>query len=320
MISYKIVFSILVHEKWDVVLDQVINYLTLNSGCAIVLHRSQKFNNSESKLSEDSFFEAISQIGDVYINPTSVRTGLYDLIQAHVSNFDYMRDLVDFEFFVPSASNEYFILPNVYDYLKGYDCGFGFEKEKNYDKWSHYAGAKNDPDMKNIIQAAGGYRILGSQIEGSFYSKSLFSRIAAIIDEYYHFELMSIRYAREEFYFSSIVDGFIHAGEAINLLEGKPFTRIDWSRDLTLSIRLFEVRRWMIDKKYYCVKRVDRVFNAAIREYVRKAYGYDNELARYVPLRSRSDIAIWCDAVMDLLTTYYGLIPRMFRKIKKLFK
>ena len=311
-----IVFSILVHERWDVVLDQIMNYLTLNPGCCIVLHKSQKFNNNGSGLSEQSFLDAIESIGNVYINPTSVRTGLYDLIQAHLSNFSFINNTIDFDFFVPGASNELFILPGVYDIMKEYDCGYGFEIKKDKSNWQQYSYAENDNDLKNIIQETGGDTIIGAQIEGSFYSKDLFARIAGIINRNYDHVTMGIKYAREEFYFSTIVEGFISAGETIKVLKDKPFTRIDWSRDLTLSIRLYEVRRWINNKRYYCVKRVNRSLNAAIREYIRKKYRYENALSKYVIIPQRSYLGIYFDAIKDYLTTYFSLIPRAINKLK----
>ena len=85
--KYKIVFSIPIHEKFEVVLDQTLNYLTLNADCAIVYHISQGFDEKNSKISRLEFESIISQYNGVYINPTSVRTGFGDIIQAHIINY-----------------------------------------------------------------------------------------------------------------------------------------------------------------------------------------------------------------------------------------
>ena len=104
--KYNIVFSIPIHEKLEVVIDQIINFFYFNQNCAIVFHISQGFNYKQSGLSLEEFKERIAQIGNVYINPESVRTGRDDIIQAHLSNFKFVYSFLEFDFFSLCASNE----------------------------------------------------------------------------------------------------------------------------------------------------------------------------------------------------------------------
>lgn len=57
--KYKILFSIPVHEKLEVVLDQIANIFTLNKDCGIVLHFSPVFDYANSAIDKDTFIKKI---------------------------------------------------------------------------------------------------------------------------------------------------------------------------------------------------------------------------------------------------------------------
>ena len=59
----KILFSIPVHEKLEVVLDQLINIRTLNPDICVVLHLSPVFDYVHSALSLDEFKCIINNMG-----------------------------------------------------------------------------------------------------------------------------------------------------------------------------------------------------------------------------------------------------------------
>lgn len=111
-------------------IDQILNFTTLNPGCGIVLHMSQGFDWRKSELGSEEFDEIIKDFPNVFINTESVRTGAYDIIQAHISNYKYVRSIVDFEFYCMCASNELFIKPGLYEHIKEYDCGVDYNDVK----------------------------------------------------------------------------------------------------------------------------------------------------------------------------------------------
>lgn len=127
--KYNIVFSLPVHEKFEVITDQLLNILTLNPNCAVVLHLSPSFNYAESAMSKEEFGKVVGErfADQVFINSESVRTGWFDIIQAHLANFKYISSLIDFEYFSLIASNELFIRKGLYDKIKFFDCGLGGE-------------------------------------------------------------------------------------------------------------------------------------------------------------------------------------------------
>lgn len=63
MEHYRIIFSIPVHEKLEVVLDQLANILTLNPKCGVVLHLSPVFDYQKSRISLPDFMKKIASYG-----------------------------------------------------------------------------------------------------------------------------------------------------------------------------------------------------------------------------------------------------------------
>lgn len=94
MRKYRILFSIPVHEKPEVVLDQINNFLHFNPDCCIVLHISSGFRFDSDHISEDGFFSALGDIDRVYVNPNRLRSGLEDIIQCHISNFCLLHNRI----------------------------------------------------------------------------------------------------------------------------------------------------------------------------------------------------------------------------------
>lgn len=271
------VFSVPVHERWDVVLDLVLNFRYLNPSSAIVLHVSEGFNEKESPMKRERFEKIINEIGGVFINPESVRTGYSDIIQAHLSNFKYISSQSDFHFFSLCASNELFVKPGLYEHIKEYDCGVDLFDPKDRPIWvvGHYAS--DDVDLKRMIEESGGSKIIASHIEGSYYSKPLFKEIVDIIEHHYDYREMKTAYPREEIYFSTILDGLLNKFTNIKVQNPGLFTFVHWAFGYTrMKICVTDLKKCQaIESQYYSVKRVDRSIDSHIRAYLRKQYGYD---------------------------------------------
>lgn len=285
--KYKIVFSIPVHEKYEVVLDQALNYLTLNPGCAIVYHISQGFNEADSALSRKDFERIISNIDGVFINPQSIRTGLSDIIQTHLLNFRYICSTIDFEYFSMCASNELFVKSGLYDLIRDYDCGVRFFKAADRPEWvpAHYAS--KDSCLKAMMKAIDVDDIHPSNIEGSFYSKKIFSTICAVIESYYDYREMKVKYPREEVYFSTVLWPIIKNDETIRVYS-QLFTLVHWNigtiRYDNMKIGIMDVRKSQdATSPFYSVKRIERKLDDYCRTYIRQQCGYYNELKKYYP-------------------------------------
>ena len=313
--KFKIVFSIPVHEHFEVILDQILNITTLNPLCAVVLHISPMFEYDKSLMQKIQFEDALKKLdlnNFVLINPESVRTGLFDIIQAHISNFKYVNSMIDFEYFAMLSSNELFIKAGLYDEMKKFDCGLGKKRVYKGMLWTAGIKSLNDKDLEYMREELSASAIYGSQIEGSFYKKEIFGTISSIITSHYDYRKMKVKYAREEIYFSTIFWALNESGKYVVNNNGC-FTFVPWKRK-SILVRLKEVRKYELPHTaFYSVKRVERNIRDNIRSYERQKYGYWEKEIEYCPyIDKRSLIILYAiDLIKDII--YY------IKKIKSRF-
>ena len=316
----KLLFSIPIHERLEVVIDQIVNIQTLNEDAGIVLHLSLGYCDRNSSLPLSDFLRIVKRFDNVWVNPNRVRTGNYDIIQAHMENFNYIKGVVEFEYFSMLASNELFIKRGLYNYIHNYDCGVDYNDVSKNNRW--YAGkqAKSDNSLMAIMAHLDADKIVGSQIEGTFYRKELFDIIQKNIVEYYDYRTMAVAYAREEVYFSTIFWA-INRNANFRVLKGGMFTFCPWSRQFTMNIRLNEVRNLMQDisnNTIYSVKRCDRKLNDCIRAYLRQYYGYVEceKILLGGAVRVMSNVGLRCAEVKKEMLCYWLIMKKVFKKIR----
>ncbi len=271
MKRYDLVFSIPVHEQINVVVDQLINFSHFNNGCAIVLHLNPSF-----VLSNDDFalLKKVSDyLGNVFINPKRLKAGLNNIIQTHLSNYEFIRNL-DFEYFVMSSSNELFVKKGAYDYIMQFDCveyGQKTSIKTNPEEinWKQMKHAIKDESLINATSPILDGFLYGGQIEGSYYKKELFEKMWMRINSFFDYEHLSNLYAKEEVYFHTLCayfdDGSFRKSENV--------TFADWDNGLKVykrTVRAIQKK----DVNYFSVKRVTRELNNYIRIYVRNRSKY----------------------------------------------
>lgn len=270
-----IIFSIPIHEKLEVVFDQIENYKFFNPDCGIVLHFSKKFDYGNSAITREEFEEKVRNIGNIFINPISVRTGWADIIQAHLSNFYYVKEQCEFEFFALCASNELFIRAGLYQWIREYDCGIkcGEVTESTSTAWPQGKMAQKDAVLKKILQEIGGKKIICAQVEGTFFRRALFDDICEVINRNYDYRSMEFPYPREEIYFSTIIGNWKEQGKKINLYLNGFFTFIPWYEE-DFRIKIEDIKRLREENaQYFSVKRIERDVNDNIRKYIREEIG-----------------------------------------------
>lgn len=281
-----IVFSIPVHEKLEVVLDQIINFKFFNSECGIVLHFSDKFDYVNSSITKNEFKKIVRNIGNIFLNPESLRTGECDIIQAHLSNFNYIKELYEFEYFVLCASNELFIRHGAYQWIKEYDCVIYSSKVSEHPEWVQGKVAKRDIELQKLMREIDATEIIGTRVEGSCYKKDLFDEICKVINRNYDYRTMELRYAREEVFFSTIIWNWKEKGRKIRIYESGTLTYTSWEH--CLKIKIDDIKHLLIETNpYFSVKRIKRDLNDYVRSYIREEldggyYNYEFDLLKSV--------------------------------------
>lgn len=299
---YNFIFSIPIHEHFEVVLDQVINIKHYNPNCAIVFHISQVFDYKNSLMTREEFDSCIQKIGDVYVNPQSLRTGFADIIQAHISNFEYVKTVADFHFFAMMSSNELFVREGLFEKVKTYDCG------ANVDPLNPKATAKTpqaiaDNILTKIVSQFPNGEKRGSQIEGTFYRKELFATICRVITEAYDYREMKLAYPREEIYFSTVLYCLMQQDSTVKRLDDCKFTLMQWNHALRVFIS--DVRRIRnSNTNFYSLKRIDRTLDDFVRKYIMITGGYYHLEHSYNPKLRKNIVKALIKYIKELFPYY----------------
>lgn len=216
------------------------------------------------------------------------------MVHTHVSNFEYIADKADFEYFVLTASNEEFVRTGLYDMISAYSCGFNYEFLWSYTHWIHREKAIQDPVIYDICRYFGQdmSQVVLAQVEGTFFTKELFGKVVEVMKRIYPVSDAepAVLYPREEVYYHTI---------AYFLMEDK--TKIFRARMTYVAFNIVGLVPyvWTIRKVMkhsltdYSVKRVDRKLNDPNRSYIRCQCGnYFDEVHSILPDARRVPAAV----------------------------
>lgn len=314
--SCYVMFSIPVHERLEVLVDQLLNFKHFNPNSGFVIHFSKEFDYNNSLLTKNDFLSIVNKFNNVYINPNSLRTGFGDIIQAHLSNFVCVKN-VDFIYFAICASNELFIKPGVYKYMKKADCGV-MQNILNDRKWAHGEFVDKDIDFSNYLLTKNVSTVMLTRPEGQFYKKALFEKVEYEINSFYNYKKIDALYPREEVYFPTII---ANLSSEDRLRISSPFNYSAYHFTHLWDVTKNEVDRLISsENEYYSVKRVDRKINDCVRAYIRDSNGY-NEIETDVLLPYGIELKSFSGITTNFLDCWKYVhsiarnIPAIFKRI-----
>lgn len=312
---YDAVISIAVHERPDIVVDQLLNIRHFFPNALIVLHISKAFNDAESKFKLLDLLRFLNRFPDLILNPSRLETRWGDILHVILSNFHLVSNY-SFKYFIILNSNELFVRRGVNEYLSHYDAGMfqGYHtvflrNESAESKTAFFAATISDQALEKIMHEVGSNEIHLSQPEGLFFKKEIIASMVEIIDRYYDHSLQSSIYPREEAYFSTIISSPLFCKK--NLKIGK-----------NISYRLGTYNNgWNVtvhDVKYYsnrsgnvfALKAFRRNERCSSRVFLRRHCGYENELYKITRIKVHHSIVI-----LRLEEWMTGTFGRVFRKI-----
>ena len=293
------IFSIPVHEKTEVVIDQIINCKYFAPDCGIVLHLSKGFDFEHSFHSRKEFLSILKTFDNVFVNPTSFDTMWADIVQTHASNFKYVSSVADFKYFSLIASNELFVrsMPEVI--APNYDISCGYSRwidEEDNRGWHEYV--KNDVYIHRIVEYFNGDAsdICRSQIEGSVYSRKMFGEIVEVIDRFYNFNEVAktrrVIYPREEYYYTTIAHLLKKdIRNAKNVFTWMPSCK----PNVVASLEQINDVAAAAKEGKYAIKRVARNFNDPMRFHIGAVIGkYRNRSIETVKMMcSKKSVALF---------------------------
>lgn len=293
-----IVFSIPVHEKAEVVIDQVRNFRHYVPGSLVVLHIARQWLVRDSTI-----LGRLQGETGVVVNTGSLWTGYGDgsVLDAHVSNFRFaLEQGMKFDYFCLHASNDMFVRHGLPGYLARHDVGsFRFPIDGEMAAWTHGASAGSDTVLRRLRRRAHDTGpVLSSQVEGSFYRTEIFARFSEALAEvagssrllpfglppsvrrpvqrvfsfasrYRLLKKLSLGrfYPKEEVYPPTLM-----ARSAVH--PGSPYCFINWERNLEITVEdVVAIRSGSFHhdryEEVFAVKRIERVLDDPVRSFIR---------------------------------------------------
>lgn len=178
----RVLFSIPVHERPDIVRDQIENIQHFCPNATVCIHVSA------AAAAQMRVFERYCDLPNVLVNPNSFETGLgTGILHTHVSNFEYsILQGVDFDKVVLLSSNEMLVKDGVGDFVSGYSHGAQTEVcDKSVDWHLFHSPVRDDVRVKGFLKKLGLPLFFGGQAEGQFFSKKDFSHIHRLYTEFF---------------------------------------------------------------------------------------------------------------------------------------
>ena len=170
-----IYISIPVHEKPEVVVNQMQNFARYLPEAKVVLHVSKDAKFSVNEL-EDVLKKA--NVSHALVNPTQVETKWGSIIQAHLANIRYIIQQGDAEKVIFHSSNDMLIMDGLSEYLQDKKNIFHLRKCTSDSLWWVSRKAVKDFSVSGFFKD----KLYASQIEGSMYDISLLKSLVHNID------------------------------------------------------------------------------------------------------------------------------------------
>ena len=237
----KVLVSLAVHEKPDVIKDQIKNFKFFLKNVVFILHVSKSYFDKYN-------IEELKGIEDVYINPENLITKWGNIVSTHISNYNYAKDNIKFDYIIFHSSNDMLVKHGAYEYIIQYDAGYQLRKvNKNNVHWWPAFLAMKDSQLEQMKNRIGQSTLIASQLEGSFYKKEIMDKVIEIINLYYDESSSTSFYPKEEFYFSTLssaVSDWSKIGKPIIFSEIHRFDRTLWN----LKEIFRKINKWTFSK------------------------------------------------------------------------
>jgi hypothetical protein len=224
--SADLLFSIPVHEKQDIINNQIENILNFNPNSNIILHVNKSFKLFNPNLTE---------YNNVYINSVNLNYEYAKgLLLIHIKNFlEALRLKINFKYFIILSSNEMFIKNGLINYIEKYKNGLQIvEFDKNIDWHNFHKNIEKDEIIVRMLSDLKMTNFYGGQTEGQFYEKEIFQEISNIYLKYFGNNEIN-NFETEEIVVQTIFKSF-------NISYGKPFTLQNYSNKINYDIKFIE--------------------------------------------------------------------------------
>lgn len=177
--QFRLMVSIPVHEKPEVVRDQVDNVLRFNPSSMVVLHVSREF--VKPWFARSHSFEESER---VLVNPNRFSTSKQGLAAIHLANYRYARQHREFDAFVLNASNDMYVKAGAEEYASRFEAVLRPVPLPDPSIWFHAASARSDPIFQELRRAFPNISVNASTPEGTAYPVDLMDEMTGLLSDY----------------------------------------------------------------------------------------------------------------------------------------
>lgn len=189
----KILFTLPVHERPDIVRGQIENINFFCPGSVIAIHVSAGAAGIKDE------FRRACDFPNVLINPVSLETAWSGgLMHVHVSNFLHALEVgADFTKVMMISSNELFVKHGLAEYVSRYQIGAQTEVYDGASDWGVFReDFLHSQSMQKFIASLGLPLFFGGQAEGQFATREIFGLLARLF--YDSFPMAPVGFPVEE--------------------------------------------------------------------------------------------------------------------------
>ncbi|MEO5713813.1 MAG: hypothetical protein ABIT37_10035 [Luteolibacter sp.] len=227
----KLYISLIVHEKPEVILNQLRNFRHFAPAATIVLHVSKAMDLTPDLLRE------IEALGQIHVNPVRVGTSIHSLQGPHHENLRFVFSLNPAETDVVAfhASNDMLVRKGVENYIQSCDAAYYHDGILN-PSTDPIGAAKilGDEEFTALRSQAGAEVVIYSQVEGTFYQIKHLLRAFNLIDKAGMDLTKSRPYFAEEIILPTLIHGFLkNSGQSV----GMPYVL----SELSFIVKYFEI-------------------------------------------------------------------------------
>jgi hypothetical protein len=267
MINPKIVFSIPAHECFECLEKQIENFILKvpNSFFVVFLSKNNDFQLNRKNLS--SKYE-----NRVFFNPESRPTFWGDCYYQHYSNYNFIKKILDFDYWCFESSNSILLKDGLSEYLMKYDAlalsdrnSCPTPNQTNFRtvlKGSWYTQLYKDVRFMELIKN-NNFEIYNGFIEGMAFNKNIASEVFDTLDFYKcndYRNKSNNSYAREELYFTTVFFNKFQDSKYnhnyCSVYPNKEIVKFDYIESLEFILKSFE--------GFYSVKPCPRDVNSTV--------------------------------------------------------
>lgn len=181
----KLLFSLPVHERPEILKDQIENINYFAPGSHICIHISHMAADLRDE------FQRTCEFDNVTFNPVSYETVWSGgILHAHIANFEHaLQTGIDFDKIVLISSNELLVKPGLVDYASAYMIAAQTEVYEDSADWGVFCDKHLQmPGMQQFLAKLNLPLFFGGQAEGQFFPKNIFQILSGYYRECFPME------------------------------------------------------------------------------------------------------------------------------------